>query len=74
MTMLERWDDLNPVLDRLDLTAANGGRMPGAVAAAVREERSAAADGAGAPRHEALRELGYLGLSELLRYRAPRRG
>ena len=73
MTILERWDDLDPVLERLDEVAANGGRVPGAVAAAVREERAAAQGGRGAGeparRHDALRELGCLGLSELLRFR-----
>jgi len=76
LTMLERWDDLEPVLARLDAVAADGGRVPGAVAAAVREERAAATGGgAGAPpRHEALLALECHGLSELLRYRPATRG
>jgi len=70
MTMLERWEDLRPVLTRLDELAGYGARLGGAVAEAIREEERAAAGGP-APRHDALRALGYLGISELLRFRPP---
>jgi hypothetical protein len=67
-TMLERWDDLGPSLERLDEVARGGGRMASAVAAAVREERSAA-NGGPPPKHEELIALGFAGISELLRFR-----
>jgi class 3 adenylate cyclase/tetratricopeptide (TPR) repeat protein len=68
MTMLERWEQLSTVLARLDELAAYGARLAGAVAEAIREEEQAAAGGPPA-RHEQLRSLGYLGISELLRFR-----
>jgi class 3 adenylate cyclase/tetratricopeptide (TPR) repeat protein len=68
MTMLERWDELGPTLERLDRFAEGGSRLAGATAAAIREE-IAAADGGPPPVHEALRAQGYLGVSELLRFR-----
>jgi tetratricopeptide (TPR) repeat protein len=67
LVMLERWDDLDPVLERLDELGRGGGKLGRALAAAVREER-AAGDGP-APRHRELRELGYLGFSQLLSFR-----
>jgi hypothetical protein len=69
MTIVERWADLDALLPRLDTAAGNGGRVPGAVAAAIREERAAALEGGPAPAHAALRDLGYLGLSELIGFR-----
>ncbi|MEO5704783.1 MAG: adenylate/guanylate cyclase domain-containing protein [Candidatus Limnocylindrales bacterium] len=71
LTVLERWDDLAPVLARLDVVDTAGARLAGAVAAAIREERLANPDGP-APSHTLLRELGYLGLSQLLRFRPTR--
>jgi hypothetical protein len=68
LTMLERWDDLGATLARLDKVAAGGSRLAGATAAAVREE-NAAARGGPAPAHKELRDAGYLGVSELLRFR-----
>ncbi|MDX6636686.1 MAG: hypothetical protein QOJ01_197 [Solirubrobacterales bacterium] len=68
MTMLERWDELPRVLARLDELAGYGGRLAGAVAEAIREEERAQVGGA-PPRHARLRELGYLGISKLLRFR-----
>ena len=68
LTMLERWHDLSPVLERLDTFAAGGARLAEAAAAAIREEE-AAARGGPAPTHEQVRALGYLGISELLRFR-----
>ena len=68
LTMLERWDALLPILERLDLFAAGGARLAEAAAAAIREEE-AAARGGPAPTHDQLRALDYLGISELLRFR-----
>ena len=68
MTMLERWEQLRPVLARLDELAGYGARLGGAVADAIREEQRAATGGPPAA-HAKLRELGYFGISELLRFR-----
>jgi hypothetical protein len=68
LTMLERWHALPPVLERLDEFAAGGARLAEAAAAAIREEE-AAARGGPAPTHDQLGALGYLGISELLRFR-----
>jgi class 3 adenylate cyclase/tetratricopeptide (TPR) repeat protein len=68
LTMLERWDHLGPTLARLDAFGQRGARMAEATAAAIREEAAAAAGGP-TPEHRMLRELGYLGISELLRFR-----
>ena len=68
MTMLERWEELRPVLTRLDELAGHGARLGGGVAEAIREEERAAAGGP-APRHDRLRALGYHGISQLLRFR-----
>jgi class 3 adenylate cyclase/tetratricopeptide (TPR) repeat protein len=70
LTMLERWDDLRPSLDRLDLFAEGGSRVAAATAAAIREEK-AAADGGPAPTHDQLLELGGAGISQLLQFRPP---
>lgn len=67
-TMLERWHALPPVLERLDEFAAGGARLAEAAAAAIREEETAARGGP-APTHDQLGALGYLGISELLRFR-----
>jgi tetratricopeptide (TPR) repeat protein len=68
MTMLERWEQLSPVLTRLDELARYGAHLDGATAEAIREEERAASGGPAA-RHERLLELGYLGISELLHFR-----
>jgi class 3 adenylate cyclase len=68
MTMLERWEDLRPVLARLDELDGHGAHLSGAVAEAIREEERAATGGT-RPRHERLRALGYLGISQLLGFR-----
>jgi tetratricopeptide (TPR) repeat protein len=68
LTMSERWDDLGPSLARLDEFAAGGGRLAGAVAAAIREEETAARGGP-QPQHDQLLALGYSGISELIRFR-----
>jgi tetratricopeptide (TPR) repeat protein len=68
LTMLERWDLLEPPLRRLEEVSGKGGRACGALAAAAREEM-AAARGGPSPTHAELRGLGYVGLSELISYR-----
>jgi class 3 adenylate cyclase/tetratricopeptide (TPR) repeat protein len=68
LTMLERWDDLGPSLERLDLFAESGSQVAGATAAAIREEEVAARGGP-PPTHVGLLALGCAGISELLRYR-----
>ena len=68
LTMLERWPELADVLPRLDRVAAHGSPYLDALLAAIREEM-AAARGGPAPAHGRLRELGYAGWSELLRFR-----
>lgn len=70
--LLRRWADLEPMLRRFDELAAKGAPLLGAFAAAVREE-IAAAGGGPVPTHHALRSLRYLGFSQLLSYRPPRR-
>jgi class 3 adenylate cyclase/tetratricopeptide (TPR) repeat protein len=65
--LLARWDALTPILADYD-SRASGAPMLGALAEAIREE-IAAAKGGRQPAHAHLRELGYLGLSELLSYR-----
>ena len=62
------------VLGRLDECATGGSRVAKAVAAAVREERAADLDGSAAPKHSQLKTLGYNGLSDLLKFRAPSTG
>jgi class 3 adenylate cyclase/tetratricopeptide (TPR) repeat protein len=64
--MLERWEMLAAPLARLEYCAARGSRLAAAALEAIAEERS----GAGEPRHEQLRALGYDGISQLLRIRA----
>jgi class 3 adenylate cyclase/tetratricopeptide (TPR) repeat protein len=71
LTILERWDALPLTLARLDEFAAGGARLAEAAASAIREEEAATLGGP-APAHEQLRGLGYLGISELLRFRPAR--
>ena len=63
-----RWDDLEAPLERLDRAAGNGSALSTAVATAARGEM------AGGPArersHQALRALGYIGLSETLAFRS----
>jgi class 3 adenylate cyclase/tetratricopeptide (TPR) repeat protein len=68
LTILERWDALPSVLERLDEFAAGGAHLAEAAAAAIREEEVAARDGP-PPTHDQLRALGYVGISELLHFR-----
>ncbi len=69
LTMLDRWDDLEAPLRHLEEVAHNGGRFCGALASAIREEMTAAAGGP-RPTHTTLRDLGYVGLSELLSFQS----
>jgi hypothetical protein len=64
----EQWRELEALLTRLDARAGRGAKFAGALAAALREEE-AAARGGPKPEHEALRGLGYLGISQLVSYR-----
>lgn len=68
LTIARRHEDLPAHVDRLEAFAATGSAVAGALAAALREEL-APAEGGSAAEHAALRELGYTGLSDLLRFR-----
>jgi class 3 adenylate cyclase len=68
--LLARWDDLTPVLAAFDQKGTVEPLL-GALADAIREEK-ASAKGGRRPTHSHLRELGYVGLSELLSYRRDR--
>jgi class 3 adenylate cyclase/tetratricopeptide (TPR) repeat protein len=68
LTMLERWGELDEVLRPLERVAAKGSPYVEALVAAIREEM-AAARGGPTPVHRMLRELGYVGWSQLLAYR-----
>jgi hypothetical protein len=68
LTMLEQWGELGEALEPLDRIAENGSPYLEALVAAIREE-IAAPRGGPAPRHTMLRELGYVGWSQLLAYR-----
>ena len=70
LTMLERWDALGEALAALDRIAGSRSPYLEALVAAIGEEAAAARGGA-APSHRRLRELGYLGWSQLLTYRPP---
>ncbi|HUG07253.1 MAG TPA: adenylate/guanylate cyclase domain-containing protein [Candidatus Limnocylindria bacterium] len=63
-----RHADAERLAERMAATAATGGRGFAAIAEAVREELAHDAGGP-EPRHAALRQIGYLGISELLRRR-----
>jgi hypothetical protein len=67
--LLRRWADLEAMLPGFDALAAKGAPLLGAFAVVVREEIAAATTGGPVPTHRELRALGYLGFSELLRYR-----
>ena len=67
LVILERWDELEEKLEALRPLRERSPYVA-ALLDAVEEERGAAAGGP-APRHEALRALGYIGRSQLLRFR-----
>jgi hypothetical protein len=64
----ERWPEAEHELPRMDRLGEKGAAFASALAAAIREE-IAGARGGPKPQHEALRRLGYDGVSELLAYR-----
>jgi len=68
LAAIDEWDRVLRRLPVLERRAANSDRFSGALAAALREELAARAGGP-APQHAALREIGYLGWSEMLRFR-----
>lgn len=68
-----RHADAERLAERMAATEATGGRGYAAIAAAVREELARDAGGP-EPRHEALRAIGYVGLSEILRRRVDAEG
>ncbi len=71
LAILERWDELGPYIETLEMVAAHGGRLCRAVRDAVMEEK--ARQSKGTPRrHEGLRRMGYEGLSQLLSFRPHR--
>lgn len=63
-----RHADAERLAARMAATATTGGRGYAAIAEAVREELAHDASGP-EPQHSALREIGYVGLSEILRRR-----
>jgi class 3 adenylate cyclase/tetratricopeptide (TPR) repeat protein len=69
LTIFERWDELGEVLRPLERLAVKGNPYLEALVSAIHEEM-AAARGGQKPAHRMLRELGYLGWSQLLAYRA----
>jgi hypothetical protein len=69
LTIFERWDELGEVLRPLERLAEKGNPYLEALVSAIHEEM-AAARGGQKPAHRMLRELGYLGWSQLLAYRA----
>jgi hypothetical protein len=71
LAVIGEWDRVRRRLPALDRLASGSNRLAGALAAALREEL-AARDGGSPARHAALREMGYLGVSEMLRFRPPR--
>jgi class 3 adenylate cyclase len=71
LTVLERWDELDPYLSGLRGFAERGARLAGAVAEAVVEERTRTRGGP-PPGHAALRRLGYTGLSQIVSSRSRR--
>ena len=73
LATIDEWDRVRVLLPALDEMAAGSHRYAEALAAALREEL-AARDGGPPARHTALLEMGYVGISELLRFRAPGEG
>jgi class 3 adenylate cyclase/tetratricopeptide (TPR) repeat protein len=68
LTMLERWDRVNEVLTAMDGRVESASPYLAALVSAIREEMIAA-QGGPPPAHQRLRDLGYLGWSQLLAYR-----
>ena len=72
LTMLEAWEVLDDTLSLLTVAASRGSQYLEGLIAAIREE-VAAARGGPRPLHAQLRDLGYLGWSELVSFRPGRR-
>ncbi len=70
--MLEAWEVLDDTLSLLTVAASRGSQYLEGLIAAIREE-VAAARGGPRPLHAQLRDLGYLGWSELVSFRPGRR-
>ena len=68
LTILERWEELDPVLERLDAFNVGGALLAGAMATAIREEQDHSLGGP-RPQHDELKRLGFAGLSTLLSFR-----
>jgi len=68
LTMLQGWEPLEKVLASLEAAAGGGSQYLAALVSAIREERDAARHGS-VPGHARLRDLGYLGWSQLLSHR-----
>jgi hypothetical protein len=68
LTMLQGWEPLEKVLPSLEAAASGGSQYLAALVSAIREERDAARHGS-LPGHVELRDLGYLGWSQLLSHR-----
>lgn len=64
--MTERWQALEPHTAWMEYCATRGSQLAAALLEAIAEERA----GDPSPRHEKLKALGYLGISQLLRIRA----
>jgi hypothetical protein len=64
----QQWKDLEQLVPRLEARARRGALLAGGLATALREEM-AAARGGPKPKHAALHELGYHGISQLVSYR-----
>lgn len=73
LTMLQAWEPLEEALAALEAAASGGSQYLAALVSGIREERTAARGGP-APRHDGLRELGYLGWSQLLSHRPAEQG
>jgi class 3 adenylate cyclase len=71
LASIGEWDHVRARLPALDRLATGSHRYAGALASALREEL-AARDGGPPARHAALLEMGYVGFSEVLRFRAGR--
>lgn len=73
LAMTEQWQEIDRVLPSLERSATKGSPYLDALVHAIREEIDAAR-GTGPPaEHRRLRELGYLGWSQLLSHRPGRR-
>jgi hypothetical protein len=68
LALLDEWERVEARLPSLEDRGARGDRYSAALAAALREALAARAGGP-RPTHAALHDLGYIGISEVLRFR-----